>query len=694
MQLASITRQEMETPSSSKSCGSASSRFVADATERSAARAGGGADPIQSPPSVDIQRWLEAAEHFDSVLTGCDEREIVREFGRMACEIGGAVAASVRTVGSHGHEIEEHVGLAQVQVGLLAAVHPAASVELESERRIPDVHARGDFAGTLALPLFDELGVRSVQWLVLHGANGVRFGTLVLYLPRSGGLPSYEERAIRLTGTRAHLALAHRVLLERARADASYLGAVLQGAHDGIVAIDLDGVMRSVNAAAGRLFGRPTSELVGRPISSMLLPSFARPSNGHGARASLTASDALGGVQEAMVLRPNGEKISVELTVNAIEEGFGFTAILRDISGRKLAEGRLCDQDRLAVIGTLAAGLGHDLNNVLFPIRAHLNALLPQQGRVSAVKRTQHVTAIRSSVGYLQQLADSLHALALDPDGDGDGILSTEIDLWWEQSGALLGKTLHRRAQLEVSIDEGLPPASVPPHALTRAVLNLLVNAGDSMPEERPRELSRVSLRARMSRNGQEILLEIADNGCGMSEEVRRRATDMFFTTKIRGLGTGLGLPLVRRVVERVGGSIEIDSILGSGTTVRLRLPIAFEDGPAETVAAIRIADGRERDLIRGYLESFGARIDGALGLDEADVLVLDAAAVTLGIAHRWTLVHPARRLVVLGLLPPVEHRALAEMGVTHIKDPTDIAEIERGLGVAMGIIPQENNDE
>jgi PAS domain S-box-containing protein len=651
-------------------------------------------DSAAGKPQVDLDRWMEAVERFDTLMSGADEHEIVRAFGQLACEIGDAVAASVRIVGGGGSEYEAHVGLTELQVNLLAAVHPAASAERETERRISDVHARGDFAGTLALPLFDELGVRAVQLLALHGADGTRFGTLVLYLRTRGGLDPYSERAIRLTGTRAHLALAHRRLADRARADASYLGAVLQGAHDGIVAIDLDGVMRSVNAAAARLFGRTASEMLGHRISSMLVPSQARASALHGGRACLTASDALGGAQEVLVVRPTGERIPVELTVNAIEQGFGFTAILRDISGRKLAEARLCDQDRLAVIGTLAAGLGHDLNNVLFPIRAHLNAIATPGGRLSAAKRTQHVTAIRSSVGYLQQLADSLHALALDPDGDGDGILHTEIDGWWRQSGALLGKTLHRRAQLDVAIEEGLPPAAVPPHALTRAVLNLLVNAADAMPAERQRELSRVSLRARMSRNGQEVLLEVADNGCGMTEEVRRRATDMFFTTKIRGLGTGLGLPLVRRVVERAGGAIEIDSVVGSGTTVRLRVPVAAEDGVVETVAAMRIADGRVRDLVRGYLEAFGARIDGALGLDDADVLVIDAAAVTEGIARRWTAVHPAERLVVLGLLPPVEHQALAEMGVTHIKDPTDIGEIERGLGAAMGVNLQENGND
>jgi chemotaxis protein histidine kinase CheA len=169
----------------------------------------------------------------------------------------------------------------------------------------------------------------------------------------------------------------------------------------------------------------------------------------------------------------------------------------------------------------------------------------------------------------------------------------------------------------------------------------------------------------------------------------------MFFTTKTRGLGTGLGLPLVRRVVERAGGALEIRSRPGAGATVRLRIPVVSDTAPPrQPVASVQIEDGRVAAVVRGFLEAHGARIDGDLALDDVDVLVVDASRVPVCGARRWITVHPPAQLVVLGKLPRAEREGLEEIGVTLVRDIHDIAAIERALEDAMEISKQEQTNE
>src|SRR5690606_22564389 len=153
---------------------------------------------------------------------------------------------------------------------------------------------------------------------------------------------------------------------------------------------------------------------------------------------------------------------------------------------------------------------------------------------------------IRASLDYLRRLADGLHLLAMGP-GDGDDATVTEIARWWEDVEPLMLRGARRRGALTASIPAGLPPVGVSSHRLTQAVFNLVVNAADAIAPE-----GHIWLTVGLSEAG---LIEICvrDDGPGMTEEVRRRALDPFFTTKKRGLGTGLGLSLVHAVARAAG---------------------------------------------------------------------------------------------------------------------------------------------
>jgi PAS domain S-box-containing protein len=234
---------------------------------------------------------------------------------------------------------------------------------------------------------------------------------------------------------------------------------------------------------------------------------------------------------------------------------------------------RLHLADRLASLGTLAAGLGHDMNNVLLPVRARLDAL--EHAGITAAA-LGHVTAVRQSIAYLQHLSDGLHFLALDPDGPGvaeDGEGTTDLGQWWGQVGALLRKAVPKHVKLLASLPMGLPSVRIAPHWLTQGMLNLIVNAGEALPAGR--RPARIRVWARAGDDGKTIRLGVSDNGRGMAHSVQRRAFDLFFTTKPRSMGTGLGLPLARKVALRAGGTIELKSEAGKGTTVVMVLPAA-----------------------------------------------------------------------------------------------------------------------
>lgn len=545
--------------------------------------------------------------------------------------------------------------------------------------------------GQLVLAPLAGLGISSIATVPMRRHDGGLIGIARIYFREPASEIDVDrpllghfarQIACALDGIALELALGR---------SESALTAVFDASREALVELGADARVRRVNAAAERMLGYRRERLVGLPASILVSPRHA----GHllVAPRGMETVHAAGShpeppVRDSELVRADGTLLAAEVSLRPVAGG-GAMIALRDVRERHAAEEHARESDRLAAMGTLAAGLGHDMNNVLFPIRAHVNALSAAGGRMPARKRAMHVAEIRHSVAYLQQLADSLHFLSMDPDGDGDGSASTDLAAWWSGCGPLLVQSLRRRAVLSVDLAGELPAVAIAPHALTRAMLNLLVNAAEAMPDGRAADASRVVLRARPGASGATVVVELEDNGTGMSDEIRRQAIDMFFTTKPRGLGTGLGLPLVRRVVERAGGRLEIDSRVGGGTTMRLVLVAVEEgdDGAQPVVARIDLADGRVRALVSALVETKGCTVaDPRAGTDGSDATlwIVDGERLDDGAYDAWRRRAAPARIVSFGDPAAAE----AAGAVCRVALPLDLETVARALDRALAEHP------
>jgi len=285
---------------------------------------------------------------------------------------------------------------------------------------------------------------------------------------------------------------------------------------------------------------------------------------------------------------------------------------------------RLRISERMASLGTLSAGLGHDMGNLLVPIRIRLESLSRAD---LAPELREDVEALRASANYLQSLASGLRTLAVDPAREPCAA-STELPAWWAEAALLLRNAVPRGITVEAAPFAPGLCAAISRAALTQVVFNLVQNAGEVM---RARGHGRVTITAGERQEG--IVIEVTDDGPGMSEEVRARCFEPFFTTKTRTVATGLGLALVYGLLSEAGGTIDARSTPGEGTTFVLSLPRGSLAGPGHAapgsgrVARIQVKDERLRAFVAAELRSlaFDVRTNG--DGRHADLLIGDDAA-------------------------------------------------------------------
>lgn len=309
---------------------------------------------------------------------------------------------------------------------------------------------------------------------------------------------------------------------------------------------------------------------------------------------------------------------------------------------------RLRVADRLALAGSLAQGLGHDMSNILFPVRCRLDAIEPTQVPAALDGLVQ---AVASSVEYLQELAIGLRMLARDPDVPAVDNEVTELSVWWKRVCPLLISSLPESVALDCEVAPDMSSLPIAPHRLTQAVLNLVVNAGEVMSDG-----GSITIRGTVTADS--LVLAVVDDGPGMPEEVRRQAFDPFFTTKARRHSTGLGLTLVHSVVTMSGGEVELLTSPHRGTTVAMKWSRALLDAAASSSAhtrprhaAVALADSRMAAWITGLLRAAGYEIDRVDGppREEHSVLVTDISEAGFEQSRRFLDAKPHGVVIAIG---------------------------------------------
>lgn len=448
---------------------------------------------------------------------------------------------------------------------------------------------------------------------------------------------SARELLARISSTLERARKRHReaqeLRLEVQQLDARYRLMVDAVTDYAIYMLDPGGIVTSWNAGARRFKGYDDAEIIGEHFSRF----YTEEDQAAGLPAkALGAASRDGKFEgEGWRVRKNGERFWAHIVVDAIRgEGgqiIGFTKITRDVTERREAQRalesareRMLQAQKMEAIGHLTGGIAHDFNNLLTAILGSLELLqrripkeLPQLMRLvdNAARGAQRGAALTQRMLAFARRQE----LKLEP---------VDIPALVRGMTELLERSIGPAIMIETRFPLGLARVTADPNQLEMALLNLMVNARDAMPNGGAIVVSASA--ASVARDqindldpGEYICLSVVDTGEGMDEATLARAMDPFFTTKEPGKGTGLGLPMVHGLAQQSGGRLVLKSRKGEGTTAELWLPIAT----VGAAAAPKVVVGPEKKAqTRSLVMIF---------VDDDNLVLTNMAAMLEDLGHR-----------------------------------------------------------
>jgi PAS domain S-box-containing protein len=459
-------------------------------------------------------------------------------------------------------------------------------------------------------------------------------------------------------------ALQERDLAEGARASA--VERFRRTFHDSPVAMAIttgEGRIVETNRALCQLLAMPDHALVGTELRSLRPDDSGEHELPHpGAGDSPQSGTRL--------VNARGTVLWVEISEAALRRSDAATplqvVVLRDVTERTNLRQQLLQAQKMESVARLAGGIAHDFNNVLSVMRGQvellqddLEVLESARARIDSVQRaTDRAAALTDDLMAFSRQRDEPEAF------DVHERLHDVSELFHQVLGA--GVTLE--------LDLGANPAMIvaDPNRIEQAVLNLVVNARDAMPAG-----GEVTIATRTDPATRAFVLSVTDTGAGMDSVTRARIFEPFFTTKPPGFGTGLGLSTTDDIVRAAGGTIDVDSQRGRGTTFTLTFPVREDHSGAhevldladeDTPTVLVVDDESEvRSLIAEILRGSGYHVvvaadgDAAISLLEragrpVDLLVTDVVMPVMSgtdLAARVTASSPTTRvLFVSGFVP------------------------------------------
>jgi len=397
--------------------------------------------------------------------------------------------------------------------------------------------------------------------------------------------PIYDER-----GTLLGYAKITRDITDKRRAEQELRASeerfrlLVQGVTDyAIYMLSPEGEVSNWNVGAERIKGYSEHEIVGKHFSQFYTPEERE--GGMPVRALATAAREGRYEAEGWRLRKDGTRFWAHVIIDAIRsdtgELIGFAKITRDLTEKKAADAALAEANaalfqaqKMESIGQLTGGIAHDFNNLLSVLASGLEVLALGRGQAADGKTFDSMRrAVDRGATLTQQLLAFARQQPLQPETRNVNRLITGFE-------SVLRRAVNAAIDFEVRLDPRVRPSVIDSARFESALLNLVVNARDAMPEggHLRIETSSVELVEHEVRGlapGTYVRVTVSDTGSGMSPETVTRAFEPFYTTKEVGKGTGLGLSQVYGFIKQSGGEIVIGSAPGEGTTMSIFLPAA-----------------------------------------------------------------------------------------------------------------------
>jgi PAS domain S-box-containing protein len=341
-----------------------------------------------------------------------------------------------------------------------------------------------------------------------------------------------------------------------------------KAATEGLIVVDRTGWIIEANSAAERLFGYSEQELKHQPIELLLPEQLRQLHQKHIVdyfRAPHTRAMGLG--LSLAGRRKDGSEFPVEISLTYARTSRGdlVVAAVIDITQRLALEQEVRRAETLTSLGTLAAGIAHDLNNPLQVIRSRSELLLESLDAMPALEMREDLAAIHRQAQRASTIIEEFLQLSRRRE---KALLPVDINEVVDRSLLLIGEQLRKLGiNLETRLDRSLPQITGDSTALERVLINLLTNAMDAMPQGG----AVIIASGLLTEEPNWLHLAVADTGPGIEPEGLGKLFDFLYTTKAGG--SGLGLWLSRRIIQEHNGRIDVQSEPGKGTTFTIRLP-------------------------------------------------------------------------------------------------------------------------
>jgi two-component system nitrogen regulation sensor histidine kinase NtrY len=391
-----------------------------------------------------------------------------------------------------------------------------------------------NFANRLVAPIRRLIGA----------ANAVSTGNLYVRVPvrqSEGDLAHLGETFNRMTQElrtqHDDIMRARDVIDSRRR----FTEAVLAGASAGVIGIDGAGCVSILNRSAEKLIGRSEAEALGKPFTDVL-PELAE---------IMSAAQAGARTQDQVTISRNGRERNLSVRVTSEQSGeteHGYVVTLDDIT-------ELVTAQRTSAWADVARRIAHEIKNPLTPIQLSAERIRRKYGKMIVEDRgifEQCTDTIVRQVDDIRRMVDEFSRFARMP----KPVIAAEDVADTVREAVFLMRVGHADIDIDAEIAEDPMPARFDRRLFSQALTNLIKNATEAIAAVPPAELGKGTIHVFASRDGENIVIDVVDNGIGLPKENRSRLLEPYVTTREKG--TGLGLAIVGRVVEEHGGSIEL----------------------------------------------------------------------------------------------------------------------------------------